>query len=306
MNGAIALRTRSSLFLASTVTSVTICGCTPSLPDDLPGLIEQMAANDMNVHTESARKVQKLYGVSGLLEALQSPRPGARVQAARFLRLNPDLKARGALLHASYDTYPHARGRAAFALSIFSDPDVINRLVELQDDEESVVRYFATEALDIISERMEGPDETRAQTRLDPVEQLVETTFDALGLGERPNLPCPLHVVPDGPRLAVQSSAGVEFYSWQTESGEFLFSVLWGTKRYKSASEIKSSACALSAPSEVMSLLEYLATGERVVWVGAPDSKRDLAYPLGDVNATLRAHAKHADVTLVGGPEEPK
>ncbi len=178
------------------------------------------------------------------------------------------------------------------------------RLVELQDDDETVVRYFAAESLAIVAERLEGPDATGVEKGVDPVEQLVDTTFDALGLGEQPNLPCSLHVVPDGPRLTAKSSGGVELYTWRAEDGGSLFSLLWGTKREKSATEIKSE-CALSTPSEVESVFAYLAPGEHVVWAQTPNSRSDQAYPV-EVGETLRAQAKHVGISLVGGPEAQK
>lgn len=101
-----------------------------------------MAANDMNLHTAAARKVQDVYGVPGLLVALESPLPNAKVQAARFLRLNPDPRARTPLLRATHDPDPHVRGWAAFALSVLPSPEVEARLRELERDTEPVARNF--------------------------------------------------------------------------------------------------------------------------------------------------------------------
>jgi hypothetical protein len=133
---------------------------------------------------------------------------------------------------------------------------------------------------------------------------LVETTFDSLRIGQQPDLPCALHVVPAGPRLSTRSPRGVELYTWRTESGGLLFSLLWGTKREKSPTEITSSECALSTLSEVVSVFRYLAREEHIVWVRALNSKSDLAYPLH--TEALRAQAKHAGVTLVDGPDAPE
>lgn len=135
---------------------LALSACRPALPDDLPSLVRAMADNDMNVHTEAARKVQKIYGVDGLLIALASPDARAKVQAARFLRLSPDPRARGPLLEATGHADPHVRGYAAYALSRLPSPQVEARLRELQRDESLVARSFATQALDVIKESRPG------------------------------------------------------------------------------------------------------------------------------------------------------
>jgi hypothetical protein len=130
--------------------------CTPELPDDLPSLVEEMGSNDMTVHALAAQKVVEHYGVDGLLVALQSPLPGARLQAARFLRLHPDPKAVGPLLVASRDPDAHARAWATFALSAFPEAAVRDRLTELLGDPEEMVRRRAQESFEIIEDAAGG------------------------------------------------------------------------------------------------------------------------------------------------------
>ncbi len=137
-----------AIIIVSIVAGVVCCS---RLPDDLPSLILLMNSNDMQVHTVAAKKVLKKYGVDGLLKALDSPLPGAKVQAARFLRLNPDYRARIPLLKATRDRDIYVRGWAAFALSSFPDNEVVARLNELLFDPEPLVQSYARKALKIIA-----------------------------------------------------------------------------------------------------------------------------------------------------------
>ena len=133
------------------IAEVLLSCCAPNLPDDLPGLVEHMASNDMNVETYAARKTYDRYGVDGLLTALESPLAGARGTAARFLRLHPDPKARAPLLRASHDSDPWVRGQATYALSAFPSPEVEARVKELLTDANATVRMQAQESLDIMA-----------------------------------------------------------------------------------------------------------------------------------------------------------
>jgi len=130
-----------------------LLSCSDKLPEDLPSLINLMASNDMKIHTAAARKVQDVYGVDGLLAALDNSQPGAKIQAARFLRLNPDPKARLPLLEVTRHKDIHVRGWAAYALSSVPSSDVENRLNELLRDPAPVVQNFAKEALSLIAEK---------------------------------------------------------------------------------------------------------------------------------------------------------
>lgn len=127
--------------------------CSSELPDDLPSLISLMNSNDMQVHTDASKKVLRLYGTDGLLKALNSPLLGTKAQAARFLRLNFDHRARDPLLQATRNRDTHVRGWAAFALSSYPDQEVLERLKELLSDPEPVVQNWAREAITIISKK---------------------------------------------------------------------------------------------------------------------------------------------------------
>ena len=130
---------------------VLVSCCAPNLPDDLPGLVQHMASNDEEVQACAARKTYERYGVDGLLNALQSPLTGARFNAALFLRLHPDPKAREPLLRASHDSDPWVRGQATYALSSFPSPEVEARVKELLSDANATVRVQAQESLDIMA-----------------------------------------------------------------------------------------------------------------------------------------------------------
>ncbi len=141
---------KANIITIITVSIVFVVACSSILPDDLPSLISLMDSNDMQIHTDAAQKVLKIYGTDGLLKALNSPLPGAKVQAARFLRLNPDNRARDPLLKASRDEDTYVRGWAAFALSAFPDHEVKARLNELLSDPEPIVQNYARKAINII------------------------------------------------------------------------------------------------------------------------------------------------------------
>ena len=137
------------LFITGSI--LVLAACSSNLPDDLQSLISLMDSNDMQIHTDAAQKVLKKYGTDGLLKALNSPLLGAKVQAARFLRLNPDNRARDPLLQETRNRDMYVRGWAAFALSSFPDHEVVARLYELLSDPEPLVQNYARKALNIIS-----------------------------------------------------------------------------------------------------------------------------------------------------------
>ena len=125
-----------------------LVACAPDLPDDLPSLVQLMASNDMNIHTHAARRVYEKYGVDGLIQALQSPSSGARRQAARFIRLHPEGKAREPIMKATKDEDPSVRAWAAFALSAYPGEATLARLAELLKDPDPQVRSRAQEGLE--------------------------------------------------------------------------------------------------------------------------------------------------------------
>ena len=147
---AMVMRSGRRLQMALVGTFLWVLACAPDLPDDLPALVQLMASNDMDLHTHAARKVFDQYGVDGLIEALQSSSPGARRQAARFIRLHPEAKARAPIMKATRDEDPTVRAWATFALMSYPDAGARSRLAELLSDPDPLVRSRAKEALDAV------------------------------------------------------------------------------------------------------------------------------------------------------------
>ena len=86
--------------------------------------------------------------MDGLVQALDSPSPRARVQAARFIRLHPEEKAREPIMKATKDEDATVRAWATFALSAYPGQGTQARLSELLKDPDPQVRSRAQEALE--------------------------------------------------------------------------------------------------------------------------------------------------------------
>ena len=145
---ALSMRSGRSLGVVLFGSLLCLVACAPDLPDDLPSLVQLMASNDMNVHTYASRKVYERYGVDGLVQALQSPSPNARRQAARFIRLHPEGKGREPIMEATKDEDASVRAWATFALSAYPDQRTQDRLSELLKDPDPQVRNRAQEGLE--------------------------------------------------------------------------------------------------------------------------------------------------------------
>lgn len=107
---------------------------------------------------------------------------------------------------------------------------------------------------------------------------------------------CPTRI--EGQRLKKPAFKGVELYSWKHETGPFRFSLLWGTNRNKSDSEIKAQRCVLFDVPAVKAVLGHLAEGEHVFWANATCPQKDCEYPPGEVMQELRSHAQGVGVAL--------
>ena len=99
-------------------------------------------------------------------------------------------------------------------------------------------------------------------------------------------------------RFEKPAAKGVELYSWKARSGSYRFSLLWGTNRNKTDSEIKSPQCTLADVPTTKAALSLLAKGEHVFWSNAVCPKKDCAYPPDEVVEDLRAHAERIGVSL--------
>jgi uncharacterized protein YidB (DUF937 family) len=75
-----------------------LVACEPTLPDDLPSLINSMNSNYEATAVVVSNKVAKAFGRSGLLQALKSGGPTARTMAATWLGRFPDKEVEHALI----------------------------------------------------------------------------------------------------------------------------------------------------------------------------------------------------------------
>jgi hypothetical protein len=101
-----------------------------------------------------------------------------------------------------------------------------------------------------------------------------------------------------GERFPERASKGVELYSWKTTDGGLRFSLLWGTNRNKTDSEIRARGCTLPDVASTKAAFGRLAKGERVFWANDTCPRKDCTYPSDKVIEDLRAHAKSVEVTL--------
>ena len=74
---------------------------------------------------------------------------------------------------------------------------------------------------------------------------------------------------------------GIELYSWQNQSGQWCFSLLYGTNRDKSYREVTASELTLVGVTNLKKRLNALAEGESVFWLtGTADGPKDGNPPL--------------------------
>ena len=146
------------------LTLASIVACAPHLPDDLPGLIQAMGSNDMRLNFAAAHRVEKLFGIDGLLVAIESEDPATRAVAAHSLMRHSGHRAQAALLKASYDGDEYVRMWSAFSLGRIGDSSILPRLQELEQDPSPLVARRAEEATKNLTQRLsERPSSTRTR-----------------------------------------------------------------------------------------------------------------------------------------------
>lgn len=137
-----------------TLASVMACG--PDLPEDLPSLIQAMGSNDMRVNFAAAHRVERLFGIEGLLAALVSENASARGVAAHSLMRHPGSKTQEALLNASRDGDEYVRMWSAFSLGKIGDESALPRLKDLErGDPSPLVTRRAQEAARALEQRLQ-------------------------------------------------------------------------------------------------------------------------------------------------------
>ena len=130
--------------------------CTPFLPSDKAGLMAAMGSNDMAVNFSAARKFERLFGVPGLLEAMEYPSANTRAVAAHFLKDHPGPQVEAALIKRADDTDEYVRMWCAFSLGKVGTGNARPVLEHLAQDKSQVVSRQAAEALDELQDRLGG------------------------------------------------------------------------------------------------------------------------------------------------------
>jgi hypothetical protein len=104
------------------------------------------------------------------------------------------------------------------------------------------------------------------------------------------------------PERATQTAfKGMELYSWQTETGEWRFSIIFGTNRGASLAEVQASPMSLD---ETKTAISRLAVGESLFWVDRPlmglSSGETVVLPIppDEVVEELRQYAAEWQVEL--------
>jgi HEAT repeat protein len=130
--------------------------CTPFLPSDRAGLMEAMGSNDMRVNFSAARKFERLFGVPGLLDAIEHPSANTRAVAAHFLMDHPGPEVEAALIKRADDPDEYVRMWCAFSLGKIGSANARPTLERLSQDASPVVSRRAAEALEELQDRLGG------------------------------------------------------------------------------------------------------------------------------------------------------
>ena len=93
---------------------------------------------------------------------------------------------------------------------------------------------------------------------------------------------------------------GMELYSWQDQTGEWQYSILMGTNRIKSISEIQENPMNIG---QVKAAISRMAVGESLFWLNRAsnaftEKSFELVYPPGEVIEELKGYAADHQVTL--------
>jgi hypothetical protein len=104
---------------------------------------------------------------------------------------------------------------------------------------------------------------------------------------------------PASAQMAQQSSKGWELYSYR-DNGEWRFSLLFGTNRFKFCSEIRNPRGALTL-DQLELALRRLAPREYLSWRGPDDAafkrdKCDVAYPEPEIVARIRQLSRRLEL----------
>src|ERR671914_558943 len=100
-------RTLVPLLIVVVLLACCAAGCRQvQLPDDREGLIKAMADDDMQTQAEAGRKYERVFGLSGLLQAASHEHPRVRRRALILLANHPTDEVREAGRAAVQDPNP--------------------------------------------------------------------------------------------------------------------------------------------------------------------------------------------------------
>ena len=102
-------------------------------------------------------------------------------------------------------------------------------------------------------------------------------------------------------REAKPEFKGMELYSWQDDSGDWVFAINIGTNRMKTIDEIKIQPLGFD---ELKLAISKMAVGESVFWFNnvihsTAEQKNDLAMPPKEITERLKQHAWDVQVTII-------
>jgi hypothetical protein len=92
---------------------------------------------------------------------------------------------------------------------------------------------------------------------------------------------------------------GMELYSWRSDSGEWEYSILVGTNRYKTITEVIYKSMSME---EVKESIAKMAIGETIIWSNQVESSEInivLEFPPIEVINELRSYASIYNVKLM-------
>lgn len=100
---------------------------------------------------------------------------------------------------------------------------------------------------------------------------------------------------------------GMELYSWQDQAGRWRFSILPGTNRNKTVTEVQDQQL---RKAEVEAAFCQMAKGEQVFWIPyavEADSRehRKFPYPPKEIQKEIQVFADRCQVQLVGLERSP-
>ena len=96
---------------------------------------------------------------------------------------------------------------------------------------------------------------------------------------------------------------GMELYSWTNSSGEWVFALMVGTNREKTAAEIQNVKYVIPNTSALEKRFSRLAVGEQVYWYAGFN---DFSYPDKKILEEVTLSAKKAQIELYLPPKDER